>query len=480
MRRLLSGLRFGRQALAAWQTNASGISLAHDSSSTVNCIERSIVFSMGQMRYMSDLPSHTKLGMPALSPTMSQGNLVEWKVQEGQEVTAGDVLAEVETDKAVLGWENQDDGIVAKLLVPNGAQGIEVGQVVAIMVDEAEDVAAFKDYSSDTGSVKEETVSGGDDAQGGALSQDAGNVRRASPAARILMELHALDPSSVTATGPKGIITKGDVLEAVSSGVVRAPAQPSTPVAAKESESHRVETVAQPDVEEEKDYVDIPTTNMRKIIARRLLESKTTVPHMYIAADVVLDKILAMRKSLAANGIKISVNDCVLRASALALEQVPAANSFWSEEQGKPVHAGNVDVSVAVATKGGLFTPIVKNANMKSLSQISADVRELATKARENKLKPEEYQGGSFSVSNLGMFGVDSFSAIINPPQGAIMAVGGGRKVAKPGPDGMPVSVTEMTVTLSADSRVFDGQTAADFLEAFKANMEDPFRLSIV
>lgn len=479
MRRLLSGLRLGRQALAAWQKNAPGISLAHDCSSTVNSIERSIVFSMGQMRYMSDLPSHTKLGMPALSPTMSQGNLVEWKVQEGQEVTAGDVLAEVETDKAVLGWENQDDGIVAKLLVPNGAQGIEVGQVVAIMVDEAEDVAAFKDYSSDIGPVKEETVSGGD--QGGTLSQDAGGVRRASPAARILMELHALDPSSVAATGPKGIITKGDVLEAVSSGVVRAPAQPSPVVAAKEPESHTVETVAQPDTEEEeKDYVDIPTTNMRKIIARRLLESKTTVPHMYIAADVVLDKILAMRKSLAANGIKISVNDCVLRASALALEQVPAANSFWSEEQGKPVHAGNVDVSVAVATKGGLFTPIVKNANMKSLSQISSDVRELATKARENKLKPEEYQGGSFSVSNLGMFGVDSFSAIINPPQGAIMAVGGGRKVAKPGPDGMPVSVTEMTVTLSADSRVFDGQTAADFLEAFKANMEDPFRLSIV
>eukprot|EP00889_Picochlorum_renovo_P004320 jgi/Picre1/31350/NNA_006703.t1 len=238
MRRLLSGLRFGRQALAAWQTNASGISLAHDSSSTVNCIERSIVFSLGQMRYMSDLPSHSKLGMPALSPTMSQGNLVEWKVQEGQEVTAGDVLAEVETDKAVLGWENQDDGIVAKLL--------------------AEDVAAFKDYSSDTGSVKEETVSGGDDAQGGALSQDAGDVRRASPAARILMELHALDPSSVTATGPKGIITKGDVLEAVSSGVVRAPAQPSTPVAAKESKSHTVETVAQPDVEEEKDLLIFP------------------------------------------------------------------------------------------------------------------------------------------------------------------------------------------------------------------------------
>lgn len=467
MNRLLRGLRFGRQALAASGIPLSESFIAHDAASAGSCMGFTI-------RRMSDLPSHTALGMPALSPTMSQGSLVEWKVEEGQEVTAGDVLAEVETDKAVLGWENQDDGIVARLLVPNGAQGIEVGQVVAIMVDEAEDVAAFKDYSLDTSSVKEESVSRE------VVSQDGGAVRRASPAARILMEVHGLDPSGVTATGPKGIITKGDVLEAVSSGVVRAPTQPSPVVAAaKEPEPQAVETVARPDAEEE-DYIDIPTTNMRKIIARRLLESKTTVPHMYIAADVVLDKILAMRKSLAANGIKISVNDCVLRASALALEQVPAANSFWSEEQGKPVHAGDVDVSVAVATKGGLFTPIVKNANKKSLSQISSDVRELATKARENKLKPEEYQGGSFSVSNLGMFGVDSFSAIINPPQGAIMAVGGGRKVAKPGADGMPVSVTEMTVTLSADSRVFDGQTAADFLDAFKANMEDPFRLSIV
>jgi pyruvate dehydrogenase E2 component (dihydrolipoamide acetyltransferase) len=193
-----------------------------------------------------------------------------------------------------------------------------------------------------------------------------------------------------------------------------------------------------------------------------------------------LDKILSMRKSLAANGVKISVNDCVLRAVALALEQVPSANAFWSEEHGKPVQAEAVDVAVAVATKDGLFTPIVKNANKKSLTEISTDVKTLAAKARENKLKPEEFQGGSFSVSNLGMFGVDSFSAIINPPQGGIMAVGGGRKVAKMGTAGKPIVLTEMTVTLSADGRVFDGQTASDFLGAFKANMEDPFRLSIV
>ena len=217
------------------------------------------------------------------------------------------------------------------------------------------------------------------------------------------------------------------------------------------------------------------------MIARRLLESKTTVPHMYASVDVSLDNVLSMRKRLAANGTKISVNDCVLRAVALALQEVPAANAYWDEaaEEIRPLAA--VDVCVAVATEGGLYTPIVKDANLKSLSEISADVRRLAGKAKQNALMPEEYVGGSFSVSNLGMFGVENFSAIINPPQGGILAVGGGRQVTRVGADGGLVSVTEMTVTLSADGRVYDGQTAGDFLEAFKANMEDPaIRLSIV
>ena len=490
--------RVARLALAAleqgmpWSTlGSSGRAMCssmapqHRSMNSENsCVWKGSMWTHSRM--FSSLPSHTKMGMPALSPTMSQGTLVEWKVTEGQEVAAGDLLAEVETDKATLGWENQDDGVIARLLVPDGTQGIDVGQIVAIMVENKEDVAAFTDY-------RVNSEAGGEPAAVSEESQEqAGGVRggdahaRASPAARIMMELHRLNASQVKATGPKGVITKGDVMEAIAGAVPPAPA-PAAPkveeVSKQASPSANVDSnksLNQVMDDEELPYVDIPTSNIRKVIARRLLESKTTVPHMYVSADIGLDKILSMRKSLAANGVKISVNDCVLRAVALALEQVPSANAFWSEERGKPVQAEAVDVAVAVATKDGLFTPIVKNANKKSLTEISTDVKNLAAKARENKLKPEEFQGGSFSVSNLGMFGVDSFSAIINPPQGGIMAVGGGRKVAKMGSAGTPVVLTEMTVTLSADSRVFDGQTASDFLGAFKANMEDPFRLSIV
>lgn len=444
-------------------------------------------------RNFGTLPPHTKLGMPALSPTMSQGNLVEWKVKEGQFVAAGDLLADVETDKATLGWENQDDGIIAKLLVPAGTQGIDVGQVVAIVVDEESDVVAFKDYVEDVSkssdSFEQEAAPKG--------VTEATNVggqgvnARLGPAARILIEMYGLDISNVIPSGPNGIITKADVLSAKELGVSgsKEATKPSmkAPVTipdAKPAAASTAPTVSNVPVEiateEEADYIDIPTTNIRKIIASRLLESKTTVPHMFVSADIKLDKIAEMRAALLSRGTKISVNDCVIRAVALALEEVPAANAMWNSQEGRPSPSPAIDISVAVATKNGLFTPIVTDANRKSLTEISKTVKSLAQKAKENKLKPEEFQGGSFSVSNLGMFGVDSFSAIINPPQACIMAVGGARRVAKFMPSGEPGTVTEMTVTLSADSRVYDGQTAADFLHAFKANMEDPLRLTFV
>lgn len=451
------------------------------------------------MRFFGDLPHHTKLGMPALSPTMSQGNLVEWKVKEGQTVAAGDILADVETDKATLGWENQDDGVIAKLLIPNGTQGVDVGQIVAIVVDDEADVDAFKEYAiegqSSSNSGGQETVA---ESHGGATGSSNGHHKmqdanaRIGPAARILMESHGIEPTLVVPSGPRGIITKGDVLAALqksgvtsaselgrSTEVKPAPSQDGTssPAAPQPARTN----TSSSGTNEEVDYVDIPTSNIRKIIARRLLESKTTVPHMYVSENVMLDRIVDMRAALKSRGVKVSVNDCVIRAIALALEEVPAANASWDDHAGKPVHFGSVDVSVAVATENGLFTPIVKNANVKSLTEISADVKSLAKKARENKLLPEEFQGGSFSVSNLGMFGVDSFSAIINPPQGGILAVGGSRNVARwESEAATPTAVSEMTVTLSADSRVFDGQTAADFLAAFKANMENPFRLASV
>lgn len=454
------------------------------------------------------MPAHTVLNFPSLSPTMSSGTLVSWNVKIGQLVAPGDVLAEVETDKATLAWENQDDGYVAKLLVEDGA-GVEVGRGVCVLCDEEEDVGKFEGFrlaGSVEGSVegspapapgKGVATGSSQPSQPSQLSPSDG-LQRVGPAARNLMAAHGLRHAPL-GTGPRGVVTKEDVLFAVehrgndAGGGDTPPAVAATAAAVADTHVTRDAGDAMGEDEDEAEgpeYVDIPTTNMRKVIARRLLESKTTVPHMYASVDILLDDVLRMRKTLAAAGTKVSVNDCVLRAVALALSEVPAANAFWDDSSQSIKPSPAVDVCVAVATEGGLFTPIVKDANNKSLSQISADVRRLATKAKENKLLPEEYVGGSFSVSNLGMFGVEKFSAIVNPPQGGILAVGGGRQVARvrvgdgdgdgDGSGGGLETVTEMTVTLSADGRVYDGETAGAFLAAVKRNMEDPIRLSIV
>eukprot|EP00890_Picochlorum_soloecismus_P005574 jgi/Picsp_1/6017/NSC_03371-R1_pyruvate dehydrogenase component x len=499
-RRVLTGGTWGCMGLGVEEASIGIRSDVHRLRSITNLVNKSRYQKIEasrpwiNQRMFGTLPPHTKLGMPALSPTMSQGNLVEWKVKEGQVVAAGDLLADVETDKATLGWENQDDGVIAKLLVGAGTQGIDVGQVVAIVVDEESDVAAFKDYveelSKSSESLEQKEVPKEETETANAINASGQEVNaRLGPAARMLMEMYGLDVSNVIPSGPNGIITKGDILLAKEKGVSKETTKPSMKATGTMPDAKPVamsETPKGSDVrvqissEEEVDYIDIPTSNIRKIIASRLLESKTTVPHMFVSADIKLDKIAEMRAALLSRGTKISVNDCVIRAAALALEEVPAANAMWDSQEGRPSHSTAIDISVAVATKNGLFTPIVTDANKKSLIEISKTVKSLAQKAKENKLKPEEFQGGSFSVSNLGMFGVDSFSAIINPPQACIMAVGGARKVAKFMPSGEPGTVTEMTVTLSADSRVYDGQTAADFLHAFKANMEDPLRLTFV
>ena len=438
--------------------------------------------------------------MPALSPTMSQGNIIEWKVTEGQEIAPGDDLAEVETDKATITWENQDEGFVAKLLYPAGAQGIEVGAPVAILVEDADQVPAFKDYSAPSsgapaaGSATEaapavETTA---PSSGGATAPSYEVDSRLGPAARHYLEENHIAVTSVKPSGPHHMVTKGDVLAAIEAGITPAsseapkpaaaaaaaappaPAQqaPKAPSAASAPTSKPAPAPAAPGAA----YTDIPTTQIRRIIAQRLLESKSTIPHLYLSADVELDGIAQLREALKSQGLKISVNDCVIKAVALALAEVPAANAKWDVKEESIVSSPSVDISIAVATEGGLITPIVKNADSKSLAAISAEVKELAGRARENKLKPEEFQGGSFSISNLGMFGIDSFSAIINPPQACIMAVGGARKVARL-VNGDPRVATVMTVTLSADNRVYDGQVASSVLEAFSKNMANPFRL---
>lgn len=426
------------------------------------------------LRMFSSLPDHVKITMPSLSPTMEKGNLAKWCKKEGEEVQVGDILAEIETDKATVDFEMQEEGYVAKLLVSEGAQDINLGDIVAILVENEEDVAAFKDYKGDSGSsapakeaastpAQEETKSAPaqqsstPQRQAPSTSQaSSGDRKFASPYARKVAEEKGIDINSVSGSGPKGRVIASDV-ESHKGSSRAAPSQtPSGPVSSQ--------------------YEDIPLTQMRKVIAQRLSESKETIPHYYVTVECEVDKLLALRAKLNNYSTsKISVNDMIIKASALASVAVPQTNSSW---QGDFIRQyKNVDMSVAVSTPKGLITPIIKNANVKGLQSISAEMKDLAERARDGKLKPEEFIGGTFSVSNLGMFGVSHFSAIINPPQACILAIGGAQKRVLPnhGDSGEKYRVANvLSVTLSSDHRVVDGAEAAIWGQHFKKLIENP------
>ncbi|CAD7701999.1 unnamed protein product [Ostreobium quekettii] len=439
---------------------------------------------------MSSLPPHTMLNMPALSPTMEQGSLATWHVKEGDEVAAGDVLADIETDKAVLGFENQEEGFVAKLLVKGGAKDIPVGTPVAILVENVEDVTKFETYEPEAASPSAQSQPAVDSAPQppkvvpptprASSIQDFQGMK-IGPAAKKLILEHGLSASVIPSTGPRGMVTKGDVLLAVSKGAGKV-AEPATPAPRKEAPPRQTVTETSKQGKETHvegvPFMDTPTTQVRRIIASRLLESKTTIPALYVSADADVDAVSLMRASLKRQGTRVSVNDFVVKAVALALKDVPRANAFWDQAREDAVHSSGVDVSIAVATDSGLLTPIIRDADKKGLLEISAEARQLAQRARENKLKPEEFQGGSFTISNLGMFGIDEFSAIINPPQGCIMAVGGSQQeVFLEG--GEPRVKDRMRVTISADHRVFDGDVASQFLNTFCSYFNNPVKLIV-
>lgn len=447
------------------------------------------------------LPAHSALGMPSLSPTMDKGNIVRWLVKEGQAVTAGDVLAEIETDKATLSFENQEEGFIGKLLFPDGAKDITVGTTVAIIVEEREHVPLFASVTA--ASANSGTSPSASPAAAAAAAAPAAAAKskvvanhRMGPATRMLLQASGLSPSQITPTGPNHIITKGDVLAAIASGAkpsaAAAAAAPShapaaaaaaaptpaaaAPKAAAPKPSAPKPPVAAPAPTPGSTFTDIPNSQMRKVIASRLLASKVSIPGLYLSMDTRLDEANKFRKMLMEQGIKISLNDLVLKAVAGALKEVPAANVYWDDKAKEARPFASVDVCVAVATPGGLITPIVKSTDLKSLQQISQEVRELAGRARENKLKPEEFMGGSFTVTNLGMMGIKDFVAIINPPQAAILAVGTTQqRVVMSG--GKLAAETFMTVSLSADHRVYDGELAAALLNAFKGKIENPSRM---
>ena len=433
--------------------------------------------------------------MPALSPTMTHGAVAEWKVTEGQTIAAGDVLADIETDKATMALESMEDGVVAKILVQNGAAEIKVGTVLGVMAEDAADVSAFASYEAPPPLFEKEEDGGASDSNAPlnvsfgtepSKPSNAPDLGRVWPSVRRLLAESGLDGSGIPPTGPKRTLTKGDVLAAM--GLCAPPKgsndlanDSSTNVSTKPPKASSVPSSGAEDTldasyPEEPSFDDLAVTPTRRVIASRLLESKTRAPHHYVEVDVGLASVAALRERLKRDGIRASVNDCVMYAVSRALRTCPAVNASWNESRGVAERLRAVDVAVAVATPNGLITPVVRDADLKSLATIGGEVRELARRAREGRLKPEEYTGGSFTVSNLGMFPVDAFAAILNPPQGAIMAVGRGRDfLSVDARDATKLVTTpRLSATVSADARAADAADVARFLEAFKDALENP------
>ena len=436
--------------------------------------------------------------MPALSPTMEEGNLAKWLVKEGDSVAPGDVIAEIETDKATMEVEAVDEGTVAKILVPEGTEGVKVNAPIAILAGEGEDVAA----AAAAGGGAPAAAPTAEPAAAPAPAAPApaavappppaaapqptaaadGSRIFSSPLARRLAANAGLDLAALTGSGPHGRIIRRDVDAAVAAGVGKA--APAAAAAAPEAAPAVPSDDQTLKLFEEGSYELIPHDNMRKTIAKRLVESKQSVPHFYLTVDCELDALLALRKQLNEAApvrddkpaYKLSVNDFVIKAMALALRDVPDANVSWTEAN--MVRHSHADVGVAVSIPGGLITPIVRRAEEKPLSVISNEMKDLAGRARERKLQPTEYQGGTTAVSNLGMFGVKDFSAVINPPHATILAVGAGeqRVVVK---DGEPAVATMMLVTLSTDHRAVDGALGAQLLAAFKGYVENPMGMLV-
>ena len=441
----------------------------------------------------------TEILMPALSPTMEEGTLAKWLVKEGDTVNAGDLLAEIETDKATMEFEAVDEGTIGKLLVEEGSEGVKVNTAIAVLLEEGESTEDIdsgareaetkadaeppardeKQGAEGSGKGKSAPLAKSDTVAPAAPTNEAGERIFASPLARRIAAEKGLDLREIKGSGPHGRIVRADV-----EGAKAAPAQETAKEAA-ESEGKAPAPAAAPTgpsadavmaMYEGREFEEVKLDGMRKTIAARLTEAKQTVPHFYLRREIKLDALMKFRgdlnKQMEARGVKLSVNDFIIKACALALQAVPDANAVWAGD--KVLKLKPSDVAVAVAIEGGLFTPVLRNAEMKSLSALSAEMKDLATRARDRKLAPEEYQGGTFAISNLGMFGIENFDAVINPPHGAILAVGAGLKKPVVGADGELTVATVMSVTLSVDHRVIDGAMGADLLGQIVENLENP------
>jgi len=416
----------------------------------------------------------TEILMPALSPTMTEGKLSRWLKKEGDEVKSGDVLAEIETDKATMEVEAVDEGFLAKILVPDGSEGVAVNAVIAVLTEtKGGAVDAPKAVSAPAAAPKAEAAPAQAEVAA-PVHHEAGDERIfASPLARRIAKQAGIDLAAIKGSGPNGRIVKADLDKAPAPAATQAAPPAAAPIVKPAAAAPAITAP----------HKKIPNSAMRKIIAKRLLESKQTVPHFYLTTNIEIDALLKLRAELnakspkdGAGAFKLSVNDLVIKASALALRRHPMVNSTYTEEA--IIQYDDVDISIAVAIPDGLITPIIRKADLLGLAAISNSMKDLGARAKTGKLKPEEFQGGGFSISNLGMFGIAEFSAIINPPQSAILAVGAGEKRAVVKGDTLAIA-TVMTVTLSCDHRVVDGALGAEFLATLKAIIEDPLSLML-
>ena len=433
----------------------------------------------------------TEILMPALSPTMEEGTLAKWLVKEGDTVSSGDLIAEIETDKATMEFEAVDEGVVGKILVAEGTEGVKVNTLIAVLLAEGEsasDIAAGAAPAAASAAAAEEAPAAAEKAAAPAAASatpapaapaaaDGARVF-ASPLARRIAADKGLDLTAIKGSGPHGRIVKADVEAATAAPkAAAAPAATAAAPAAAAPAGPSADMVTK--MYQGRSFEEVKLDGMRKTIAARLTEAKQTIPHFYLRRDIQLDALLKFRgelnKQLEGRGVKLSVNDFIIKAVALALQAVPDANAVWAGDRVLKMKAS--DVAVAVAIEGGLFTPVLQDADMKSLSALSAEMKDLAKRARDRKLAPHEYQGGSFAISNLGMFGIDNFDAIVNPPHAGILAVGSGVQKPVVGKDGELKVATVMSVTMSVDHRVIDGALGADLLKAIVDNLENPMTM---
>ena len=417
--------------------------------------------------------------MPALSPTMEEGTLAKWLVKEGDRIQSGDLIAEIETDKATMEFEAVDEGIIGKLLVTEGSEGVKVNSPIAIILDDGEDleVQEKKDITLQV-EPKEQTVISAAPLETKnpltGVAQTSSLRIFATPLARRLAKENGVDLGSINGSGPHGRIVKNDILNINALSPIANQETLEDPVLRTNTVQASGSSVK--NLYADREFKEIPLNSMRKTVATRLTEAKQNIPHFYLRKEIKIDELLQVRSRLNAHlaerNNKLSINDFIIKSCALALQSVPMANAVWAED--KILQLKPSDIAVAVSVEDGLFTPIIRDADEKSLSNLSKEMKELAEKARSKKLMPSEYQGGSFSISNLGMFGVDDFDAVINPPHGAILAVGRGLKKPIVNDDDTISVANVMSLTLSVDHRVIDGALGADLLQNIAKYLEDP------